>query len=211
MAYNRRNLLERIVEIQEIILREKKRGFTQQHIFETLIKPQYRISLATLNNYLGINAKKELAQMQDDDKRIENLKDKAYKLYVVDRLPMREVAKKLGVTHYQMNEIAIRYNLKIQRFEKKANETKKETLNKEHKKCDKLRLIIEIQGIASRYPDKPLKWIYDEFICHQYEISLQTFSSYMKRPAKEELKEVLERQKYREQAAKARRLQLGQD
>lgn len=206
MAYNRRNLLERIVEIQDIVLREKKKGFTQQHTHETLIEPQYRISLATFNKYLGINAKKELKQLQDNDKRIDNLKDKAYKLYVVDRLSMVEAAQKLGVTHYQMNKIAVRFNLKTQRFAVKANKTKKEMLNKEHKKCDRLRRIIEIQSIASRYPDKPLKWIYDEFICPQYEISLNTFCSYMKRPAKEELKEALERQKYREQAAKARRI-----
>ena len=207
MAYNRRNLLERIVEIQEIVLREKKENYlTQQQIFETIIKPQYRICLGTFNNYLGTNAKKELKQLQDNEKRFERLKDKAYKLYVVERYSLQDTARKLGITNYQMSEIAVQYNLKVIRRENRQKDNKQLMLNKEQKTCDKLRRIIEIQDIANQYPDKSLNWIWLEVIRDKYNISGDTFNSYMKRPAKEELKEVLERQRCREIAAKARRI-----
>ena len=46
MAYNRINLLGRIVEIQEITLSEKQRSITTR-IFINLIEPRYHISERT--------------------------------------------------------------------------------------------------------------------------------------------------------------------
>lgn len=63
MAYSKRNLLNKIIEIQTIVLRESKRGVTQKHIYDTLIKNTYHISYSTFNNYLARNAKKELEQL----------------------------------------------------------------------------------------------------------------------------------------------------
>lgn len=64
MAYNKKNLLVKIIEIQDIVLRERKRGgISQVYIFETLIKKQYYISYSTFNNYLARNAKKELESL----------------------------------------------------------------------------------------------------------------------------------------------------
>jgi hypothetical protein len=64
MAYNRKNILKRIIEIQEITLTHTKRGTTQKWVYENLISPRYCISTATYNNYLRTNAKKELNDME---------------------------------------------------------------------------------------------------------------------------------------------------
>lgn len=64
MAYNKKNLLVKIIEIQDIVLRERKRGgVSQVYIFESLIKNQYHISYSTFNSYLARNAKKELESL----------------------------------------------------------------------------------------------------------------------------------------------------
>lgn len=58
MAYNKRNLLQRIIEIQNITLEQQARGVTKKWIFDNLIEPHYHVSARTYNKYLGINAKK---------------------------------------------------------------------------------------------------------------------------------------------------------
>lgn len=66
MAYNPRNLLLKINEIQDIVIREKKRGATQKWIFENLIEDVYKISWPTFNNYLARNAKRELKELDKE-------------------------------------------------------------------------------------------------------------------------------------------------
>lgn len=63
MAYNKRNLLLKIVEIQNITLEHTKRGVTQKWVFKNLIEPNYFISIRTYNEYIGRNAKKELSDL----------------------------------------------------------------------------------------------------------------------------------------------------
>lgn len=63
MAYSKKYLLTKIVEIQEIVLTEKKRGVTQKWVYENRIKNHYHISYPTFNNYLAINAKYELEKL----------------------------------------------------------------------------------------------------------------------------------------------------
>lgn len=65
MAYNRRHFLERVIEIQVIVQREKKRGCSQKWIYENLIHHQYHISVSTFNNYICMNARRELAKMEE--------------------------------------------------------------------------------------------------------------------------------------------------
>lgn len=63
MAYNRKNILQRMIDIQEIYCLHSQRhqgGSTDKWIFDNIIKPTYRISRATFYEYLGTNAKKEL-------------------------------------------------------------------------------------------------------------------------------------------------------
>lgn len=60
MAYNNRNTLLRMIEVQNIVLERKKKGMTQKFIYETEIMPKYHISYATFNRYLSYPAKYEL-------------------------------------------------------------------------------------------------------------------------------------------------------
>lgn len=70
MAYNKRNLLNKIVEIQDIVLREQKRGVTQKWVYLNLIRDHYHISYSAFNNYLAYPAKKELENLNKaDDER----------------------------------------------------------------------------------------------------------------------------------------------
>ncbi len=64
MAYNKRNLLLRIIEIKAIMSQERKRGVTQRWVYNNLIKDRYFISEATFNNYLARNAKRELKELE---------------------------------------------------------------------------------------------------------------------------------------------------
>ncbi len=63
MAYNPRLYLLRVIEIQDIVIKEKKRGSTQIWIYNNLIVDRYKISYSTFNNYLSVNAKKQLAEL----------------------------------------------------------------------------------------------------------------------------------------------------
>lgn len=65
MAYNRRNYLRRIIEIQDIVLEHKRidEDIFLKSIYWEHIEPKYKISYRTFNSYLGINAKKELKQL----------------------------------------------------------------------------------------------------------------------------------------------------
>lgn len=68
MAYNRKNILQRIIDIQDIYRKHSKNhkgGCTDKYIFEDLIAPVYHISRATFYYYLGTNAKKELRELME--------------------------------------------------------------------------------------------------------------------------------------------------
>lgn len=67
MAYNKRNILLKIIAVQDIVLRERKRGVSQVYIFNEYIKDQFIISYSTFNNYLARNAKKELELLNKKD------------------------------------------------------------------------------------------------------------------------------------------------
>lgn len=65
-GYNTENLLRKIIEIQNIVLAEQKKGYlNQKEIFNKIIVPKYFICIATFYNYLGRNAKKELAEIEE--------------------------------------------------------------------------------------------------------------------------------------------------
>lgn len=63
MAYNNRNLLRKIVDIQNITIEYKNKGCTQEWIFLKLIEPNYKISRGTFYRYLGRAAKCELKKI----------------------------------------------------------------------------------------------------------------------------------------------------
>ena len=65
MGYNRRNILKRIIEVQNITLEHTKCGSTQKWVYENIIYPRFLISIANYNNYLAVNAKAELKKMDE--------------------------------------------------------------------------------------------------------------------------------------------------
>lgn len=66
MAYNARNFLQKVIEIQNIVLREKESGYlNQKEIYWQFIEPVYHISFRTYQEYLGRNAKRELAKLNE--------------------------------------------------------------------------------------------------------------------------------------------------
>lgn len=66
MAYNRLNILKRIIDVQNITIEHTERGVTQQWVFENVIYPKYFISIGTYYNYLACNAKAELRRIEAD-------------------------------------------------------------------------------------------------------------------------------------------------
>ncbi len=65
MAYNRENLLKRIIKIQERVLENKKKGISQKWTYENNISDIVAdLSYSTFNSYLSIPAKKQLKELQ---------------------------------------------------------------------------------------------------------------------------------------------------
>jgi hypothetical protein len=64
MAYDRENLLKKIVEIQDIVLEHKRKFVPQVRIFREYIEKQYHISYSTFNQYLSIPAHAQLKKLQ---------------------------------------------------------------------------------------------------------------------------------------------------
>lgn len=60
MAYNNRNILQKMIRVQDIVLEQKRRGVSQLYVYENLIRDQYFISYSTFNRWLAYPAKQEL-------------------------------------------------------------------------------------------------------------------------------------------------------
>jgi hypothetical protein len=69
MAYNKRNLYKRIIEVQEITLRNNARGIPQTHTYRTEIEPMYHISYSCFCNWLGVPAATLLKQFDEREKQ----------------------------------------------------------------------------------------------------------------------------------------------
>ncbi len=69
MAYTRKNILKRILRVQEIYLSNKDRGLSNKYIFENYIKDQYAVSIGTFYKYLSINARKELKEINQSSEK----------------------------------------------------------------------------------------------------------------------------------------------
>lgn len=68
MAYNRKNRLQRIIDIQKIYLEKQAEGVSIQNIYLLYIKPVYRISERAFYYYMDTNAKKELKEIEQIEK-----------------------------------------------------------------------------------------------------------------------------------------------
>lgn len=72
MSYNRRNILLKIIDIQNIYKKHSKNndgGCTDKHIYEKIIFPIYRISRSRFYDYLGTFAAKELKELEEAQKK----------------------------------------------------------------------------------------------------------------------------------------------
>ena len=68
MAYNRKNLLKKIIDIQNITLEHTSKGATQEWVYNHKIAPVYRISRNTYYRYLDTNARKKLKDLENNSK-----------------------------------------------------------------------------------------------------------------------------------------------
>jgi len=66
--YNRKNILRRILWVQEVTLEHTRKGVTQQWIYDNIIYPRFSVSIRTYYNYLGTNAKAEMRKLQPETK-----------------------------------------------------------------------------------------------------------------------------------------------
>jgi hypothetical protein len=63
-----------MIDIQNITLEHTAKGVTQEHVFKTIVHPQYRICRKTFYSYLGAPAKMEL-------KRLESVKQQQLQMF----------------------------------------------------------------------------------------------------------------------------------
>lgn len=61
------NYLKKVREIQNITLEHTMRGASQKWVYDNYIKESYFISLGTFYMYMGINAKRELKELQNEN------------------------------------------------------------------------------------------------------------------------------------------------
>lgn len=54
MAYNRKNFLLRVKEVNELYLEKQNSGLSTEYIYRHFIMPKYHISRTTLYEYLAI-------------------------------------------------------------------------------------------------------------------------------------------------------------
>ncbi len=81
MAYNRENLLRKIIEVQEIVLEHKKKYTPQIRIYELYIKEKFHISYSTFNEYIGIPAKAQLKELLAKKEQEQLKKENQLKLF----------------------------------------------------------------------------------------------------------------------------------
>jgi hypothetical protein len=73
MAYNRRYLLQRIIEVQDIVKANISRGVSQKHTYYNEIAPRFHISWSAYNRWLSYPAEQELKRDFADVKRPEKV------------------------------------------------------------------------------------------------------------------------------------------
>jgi hypothetical protein len=74
MAYNRENLLRRIIKVQDVVIEYKKKDVPQKRIFEKYIKSQFNISYSTFNEWIGIPAKTQLKKLLAEKEKQNEIK-----------------------------------------------------------------------------------------------------------------------------------------
>ena len=73
MAYNRKNFLTKVLKVQEIALQHRKQDLFFKEIFYKHIEKQFHISKRTFDSYMGINARKQIKELQENNNQNEQL------------------------------------------------------------------------------------------------------------------------------------------
>ena len=76
MAYNRENLLRRMIEMREVVLEHRKHDTPLIKIYEKYIKDRFHISYSTFNEWNGIAPEAQLEKLlakKERQKEIERL------------------------------------------------------------------------------------------------------------------------------------------
>ncbi|CAA0159775.1 conserved hypothetical protein [Tenacibaculum maritimum] len=68
MAYNKKNFYKKVIKVQNIVLEKKRENedLYYKQIYWEFIEPIFNISYKTFNNYMGINAKRELKKLTEN-------------------------------------------------------------------------------------------------------------------------------------------------
>ncbi len=69
------NLINKIIEVQQITLREQNNGLSQKQIYLRFIQRQFYIALPTYQRYLGINARRLFNELTHADDSVTNHKE----------------------------------------------------------------------------------------------------------------------------------------
>lgn len=212
MAYNKKNHLEKIIEIQDIALSKNNLGIPFTVIYRDHIKDQYYISYSTFNNYLSRNAKKELEKLEDmdADHNTEIFKQSVYDMYIQNNAPLKDIALKLNLSYYAVIQIIKNNHFDEIKKQNRFEVYKAKELEKEQKEYDKFKNILHIQNIRDMYTNESVNNVYIQYIKPRYKISIHTFKRYLITPAIEKVIEIDERRKCREIADKERIKQTEQ-
>ena len=73
MAYNRENFLKKVLKVQAIALHHRKQGLFFKEIFHLHIEDQFDICKRTFDSYLGINARKQLRELNENKENTNQL------------------------------------------------------------------------------------------------------------------------------------------
>lgn len=64
--YNRKNILRRILWVQNVTLEHTQKGVSQQWVYDNIVYPRISVSIRTYYSYLGVNAKAEMRKLQPE-------------------------------------------------------------------------------------------------------------------------------------------------
>lgn len=69
MAYNRKYHLHRVLKFQEFVqeVQNEHKGLPLTKVYSMYIKGEFNISYSTFTKWLGINAKKELKELEEKE------------------------------------------------------------------------------------------------------------------------------------------------
>jgi hypothetical protein len=79
---NRRNRLRRVLKVQEVHNKEWEEGLTKKYVWKKYIQNEFNIEYYTYISYLGINARREIKQVEELIAAIKQSKIEAMKVHL---------------------------------------------------------------------------------------------------------------------------------